>query len=163
MFRIGARCKRRGWARGTALIEATMTMVVLSVLGLVMFKMALNITTPRQWTLQQTLTDAYMTYEKAYAQRVPFERLIADDSPWPVFPRKAEEDVEIGRLPGGRPLTGKVVRTRVADSNNLPAYGGNGTAATNPAGMQVWKVQSIIRYKIGSLDYVKTRTVIRVQ
>jgi len=163
MFRIGARCKRRGWAAGTALIEATMTMVVLSVLGLVMFKMALNITTPRQWTLQQTLTDAYMTYEKAYAQRIPFDRLTADDSPWPVYPAKADEDVEIGRLPGGRLLTGKVVRTRFADSNNLPAYGGNGTATSNPGGMQVWKVQSIIRYKIGGLDYVKTRTVIRVQ
>ncbi len=140
-----------------------MAMVVLSVLGLTMLKMALNITAPRQWTLQQTLTDAYMSYEKAYAQRVPFERLTASGSPWPVYPQKGEEQVEIGRLPGGRLLTGTVVRTRWPDSNNLSAHGGTGTAATNPAGMEVWRVQSIIRYRVGGDDYVKTRTVIRVQ
>jgi len=140
-----------------------MAMVVLSILGLTMLKMALNITAPRQWTLQQTLTDAYMSYEKAFAQRVPFEVLTDTDSPWPVFPQKSEAQVEVGRLPGGRLLTGTVVRTRFADSNNFSSAGGRGTATTNPAGMQVWRLQSIIRYRIGTRDYVKTRTVIRVQ
>jgi hypothetical protein len=155
--------KRRAMAAGTVLIEATMTLMALSILGLIMFKMALNITAPRQWTLQQTISDAYMTYEKAYAQRISFEDLTASDSPWPVFPAKGEEQVEIGRLPGGRALTGTVVRTRFADKNNLPTHGGEGTEASNPGGMQVWKVQSIVRYQIGGREYVKTRTVIRVQ
>jgi len=150
-------------AAGTVLIEATMAMVVLSILGLTMLKMALNVTAPRQWTLKQTLTDAYMSYEKAYAQRIPFDRLTANDSPWPVYPAKSEEQVEIGRLPGGRVLTGTVVRTRWPDPNNFPAHGGTGTRATNPAAMEVWRVQSIIRYEVGDADYVKTRTVIRVQ
>jgi hypothetical protein len=56
------------------LVEASAS---LALLGLVMLKLSLNILTPGQWVLQQTLTDAYMTYERAYAERVPFPTLTA--------------------------------------------------------------------------------------
>ncbi len=145
------------------LIEAGLSLSLLTFIGLVMLKLSLNILQPRQWGLQQTLTDAYMTYERAYAERIPFENLLATDSPWPAFPSTDSVAVEIGRLPGNRPVLGTVTRTRLPDAGNYPIDGGTGTLATNPAAMKVWKVQSVITYKIGNRNYAKSRTVLRSQ
>ena len=145
------------------LIEAMLALSILTVLGLVLLKLSLNILHPRQWTLQQSLTDAYMTYERAYAERIPFENLLATTSPWPAFPTTSTTGVEIGRLPGNVPVTGTVMRTRIADSGNYPIDGGTGSLATNPAAMKVWKVQSVVTYKIGNRTYAKSRTVLRSQ
>jgi len=156
-------CKTGSLRRGFLLVEATISMSILSLIGIVLLKLSLNVLHPRQWTLQQTVTDAYMTYERAYAERIPFNDLVLNTSPWPVHPASTSETVEIGKLPGGRPIMGRVVRTRFANPNNYPIDGGSGTVSTNPAAMKVWRVQSILTYKIGERDYVKSRTVIRAQ
>ncbi|MGB1131182.1 MAG: hypothetical protein ACPG4K_14110, partial [Haloferula sp.] len=109
------------------------------------------------------VTDAYLTYEKAYAQRLPFADLLAGNSPWPRYPAKSEEDVELGKLPGGRAISGKVIRTRLPDDNNFPIDGGRGSVSSNPAGMKVWRFQSLLVYELGGRQYVKSRTVIRSQ
>lgn len=145
------------------MLESMLALSILTVVGLVLLKISLNILHPRQWTLQQTLTDAYLTYERAYAERIPFENLLANNSPWPAFPNVSTTTVEIGRLPGDRPVTGTVTRTRVPDPGNYPIDGGTGTVSTNPAAMKVWKVQSVITYVIGKRTYVKSRTVLRAQ
>ena len=145
------------------LVEATISLSILTLIGLVMLKLALNILQPRQWALQQALSDAYVTYERAYAERLPFHTLTSSSSPWPAFPATSSSSVELGRLTGGVPVTGTVVRTRLADPNNYPLDGGSGTTATNPASMKVWKVQSVLTYKIGGRSYAKSRTVIRSQ
>ena len=103
-------------------------------------KGTMNILAPRQWTMLQNVSDAYLTYEKAYAQRVSFDELTAASSPWPVYPAKSETAVTLGILPGG-----------------------TGTAATNPAEMQTWKLQSHITYSISGREYVKSRTIVRTQ
>lgn len=144
-----------------------MALSLLTILGLVLLKLALNILSPRQWILQQSVTDAYMTYERAYAERIPFENLLAANSPWPDFAasgtKTAVSPVEIGKLPGGYSLNGTVTRTRFADPGNYPIDGGTGTLATNPAAMKVWKVQSVLTYKVGNKTYAKSRTVLRSQ
>lgn len=145
------------------LIEAMLSLSILTVLGLTLLKLSLNILEPRQWVLQQTLSDAYMTYERSYAERIPFEDLLAGDSPWPAFPVTDTSVVEIGRLPGNRPVTGTVTRYRLADSDNFPIDGGSGSLATNPAAMKVWKAQSVLTYTVGNRNYYKARTVIRSQ
>lgn len=145
------------------LVEAMLALSVLTVLGLVLLKLSLNILHPRQWVLQQTLTDAYLTYERAYAERIPFESLLAVNSPWPAFPATTSTVVEIGRLPGNRPVTGTVTRTRLPDTGNYPIDGGTGSADTNPAAMKVWKAQSVLTYTIGGRSYAKSRTVLRSQ
>ncbi len=145
------------------LVEATLAMSILSIVGLILFKMCMNILTPRQWVLQQTLTDAYLTYERSYAERIPFESLVANNSPWPTYPTMNTTSVEIGRLPGNRLVTGTVTRTRIADPTNYPIDGGTGSIATNPAAMKTWKVQSVITYRIGNQNYAKSRTVMRSQ
>lgn len=145
------------------LVEATLSLSILTVVGLGLLKIALNIVYPRQWVLQQTLTDAYLTYERAYAERIPFETLTTTGSPWPVYPSTSVSTVEIGRLPGNTPLFGTVTRTRMADAMNYPIDGGGGDPVTNPAAMKSWKIQSVITYRIGSRNYAKARTVIRTQ
>lgn len=140
-----------------------MALSVLTVLGLLLLKLSLNVLHPRQWTLQQTLSDAYLTYEIAYAQRIPFETLTGTSSPWPTFPANSSSSVEIGKLPGGRSVNATVTRTRIADPDNYPIDGGTGTVASNPAAMKIWRVQSILSYQIGGRNYVKSRTVIRSQ
>lgn len=157
----GRRRKRR--AAGSMLVETAMALSLLTALGLGMLKLCINITAPRQWTLQQSVTDAYMTYERALAERVPFEQITGDGSLWPAFPNSARSTVELGKLPGGRAITGTVVRTRIPDPNNFPEDGGSGTLATNPARMKVWKLQSVVHYEVGNRSYVKSRTVIRSQ
>jgi len=149
--------------RGFMLIEATISMSILVMIGLLMLKLSLNILYPRQWTMQQVVSDAYMTYERAYAERVPFNDALAEDSPWPQFPDVATVEVEMGRLPGGRPIMGTVTRTRIPDPNNFPIDGGEGTLETNPANMKVWRLQSVVAYQVGGRRYLKSRTVIRSQ
>lgn len=149
--------------RGFVLIEATLSMAILTVLGLVLLKLSLNVLHPRQWALQQTVTDAYMTYERAYAQRIPFETITAGNSPFPLYPQNTQSTVELGRLPGNRVITGRIYRSRTADPGNLANAGGIGTPMTNPAGMTVWRLQSVVSYEIGGRQYFKTRTVVRTQ
>jgi hypothetical protein len=138
-------------------------LVMLSVVGLIVFKGTINILAPRQWTIVQYISDSYLTFEKAYAERIPFEELTGTGSPWPVYPAKAETTVTMGTLPGGRTLSAKVMRTRIPDSNNLSGFGGTGTTSSNPAEMQVWKLQSHIVYNLSSREYVKSRTIVRSQ
>jgi len=149
--------------RGFLLVETTLSLGILTIIGILMLKLSLNILHPRQWTMQNVVSDAYMTYERAYAERVPFNEAIASGSPWPRFPEVATEEVEMGRLPGGRPLMGNVTRTRMPDANNFPIDGGTGTVASNPASMKVWRLQSVVAYEIGGRRYYKSRTVIRSQ
>ena len=149
--------------RGSVLIEAIVALTLLSVASLVVLKGTMNILAPRQWTMVQNVSDAYLTFEKAYAQRIPFEELTNAASPWPVYPARSEARVTLGTLPGGRTLSGNVIRTRIPDENNLSAHGGSGTISTNPAEMQTWRLQSHVSYTISGREYVKSRTVVRNQ
>ena len=148
---------------GSILVEASIAIVLLTSIGLVLFKGTLNIIAPRQWALSQNLTDAYLTYEKAYAERIEFSELISASSDWPVYPAKSQFTVNLGTLPGGRVISGTIIRSRIPDSNNLPTAGGSGDTITNPAELQTWKLQSHLVYTIAGRDYVKSRTVVRTQ
>ena len=145
------------------LVEAMVSLSILTVLGLLLLKLSLNILQPRQWVIQQTITDAYLTYERAYAERISFEELTGLNSPWPAHPTTNSSVVEIGRLPGNRVINGVVTRTRMPDPGNFPIDGGIGSTTTNPAAMKIWKAQSVLTYEIGGRNYVKSRTVLRSQ
>lgn len=145
------------------LLEAMIALSILSLLGMVLLKISLNILHPRQWTLQQSLSDAYLTYERALAERIPFETLVGPSSPWPAYPATSTSTVTIGRLPGNVPVTANLVRTRFADPTNYPLDGGSGTTAINPAAIKVWKAQSVLTYTAGKRTYAKSRTVLRSQ
>lgn len=145
------------------MVEAMIALSILTVLGLVLLKLSLNILHPRQWIMQQSVSDAYMTYERSYAERISFESLLATDSPWPVYPLTTSTVVKIGALPGNVAINGTVIRTRIADTGNYPIDGGTGSLASNPAAMKIWKAQSVLTYKVGNRTYAKSRTVLRSQ
>lgn len=155
--------KARSRRRGTFLIEALISLAILTLVGLTMLKLSLNILSPRQWVLGQTLSDAYLTYERAYAERIAFADLLASNSPWPAFPATSTTVVQIGCLPGNVPVSGTLTRTCIPDANNYPLNGGTGTTTTNPAAMNIWNAESILVYTIGSRTYAKSRTVRRCQ
>ncbi len=155
--------KPRTQRGGFALVEATMALSLLAVIGLMLLKLSLNVIQPRQYTLQQILSDSYLTFERSRIERIPFEELVSANSSWPANPRVATEVVEIGKLPGGLPVFGTVTRTRFPDGNNYPEDGGQGTPDTNPAAMKIWKVQSVLSYQIANRTYVKSRTQVRAQ
>lgn len=140
-----------------------MSLSLLTVAGLILLKLSLNVIHPRQHSLQQVLSDSYLTYERSLAERAPFEDIVSRDSLWPIYPELATEEVFIGRLPGGRAVFGDITRTRIPDSDNYPIDGGTGTLASNPAAMKTWRVQSILRYEISERTYVKSRTIVRSQ
>lgn len=145
------------------LLEATVSLSIITVIGLVLLKLSLNILQPRQALLFQTLSDAYMTYERAFAERVPFDELTGNSSEWPIFPSTLTTEVELGRTPGGNIVSGTITRTRIPDENNSPTHGGTGDATTNPAAMEIWRVQSVLSYEVSGRNYAKSRTVIRSQ
>lgn len=145
------------------LLESMIALSILTLLGIVLLKISLNILHPRQWTLQQSLTDAYLTYERALAERIPFDNLVGPSSPWPAYPATSTSTVTIGRLPGNIPVTVNLVRTRFPDPNNYPLDSGSGTTSTNPAAIKVWKAQSVLTYTAGKRTYAKSRTVLRSQ
>lgn len=138
-----------------------MALSILTVIGLILLKLSLNIIYPRQWALGQTITDAYLTFERSKAQRIPFEALTAANSPWPdstsAINVATTTNVVLGRLPGNRTITGTLARTRFADPGN------EATDGSNPAAMKIWRVQSVLTYQIGGRNYIKSRTVIRAQ
>lgn len=160
---LQTRRTRRQPQRASFIIEAAIGYGVLMVVALLMFKASRSVTATQQWTVVQSVTDAFMTQETALANRTPFDEVTATASPWPTYPDLATATVIVGRLPGGVPITGTLHRTRQPDPNNLIEAGGTGTAATNPAGMEAWKLQSYLVYEIGSRDYVKSRTILRVR
>lgn len=154
---------RSGKVRGFMLVELTMSLSLLTVVGLILLKLSLNIIHPRQHTLQQVLSDSYLTFERSMAERMPMEDLVSNTSLWPMYPKLDTKQVYIGKLPGGKAVYGDVTRTRMPDVNNYPIDGGTGTTVTNPAAMKIWRMQSILRYKIAGRMYVKSRTVVRSQ
>ncbi|WP_435893835.1 hypothetical protein [Oceaniferula spumae] len=141
----------------------TVALALLTAIGMVVFKSTIDLIAPRQWVLHQNISDAYISYEKAYAERVSFETITSNTSPWPVYPDSTSTTVEIGKLPGGNAINATVVRTRIADPNNLSTAGGTGTTTTNPAEMESWRLESHMTYQIGDQTYVKSRTVVRTQ
>ena len=141
-----------------------MRLALLTSIGLVVFKGSLDIMAPRQWIIQQNMSDAYLTYEEAYAQRISFEQLTSMESPWPVYPEKSATEVEIGKFPGGRPIMAEVTRTRIPDSNNLPEHGGTGTECNKPhRNANVAGAVSPFLSVLATKEYVKSRTIIRTQ
>lgn len=149
--------------RGSALIEISLSYATLVIIALLTLKASVNATSSQAWTVRQSMSDAYIMRESALASRIPFSEVTGTTSPWALSPSVTTSTVTIGKLPGGEPVTATLHRTRLPDSNNLPAAGGIGTLTTNPAESEAWKLQSLLVYTVGDREYVKSRTVLRIR
>ncbi len=138
------------------LVELTIALTLLAAIGLTVFKSSLDLMAPRQWTIYQNISDAYITYEEAYAGRISFEELTAYNSPWPLYPNYSSVSVEMGKFPGGKPIMGTVLRTRISLDTGV-------TASDNPTETESWQLQCHLTYNVGEDEYVKSRTVVRSQ
>jgi len=172
-------------AKASLLIEMTVALTLLVALGFIMIRGTLDLTAPRRWIILQNITDAYMSYEQAYAERISFNVMNdtqpvidignpadpSDDtpvaSPWPLEANSIAQNVVVGTLPGGNVVTGTITRVRVPDTNNLDTAGGSVAPASiealNPSEVETWRLQSHLTYDIGGVTYLKSRTVVRSQ
>lgn len=142
---------------GVVLMEATIAMGLAVFLALVVMKCFLLGISSNQWSSMQTLADAYLSRETALSNRVPMADLTARPSAWPDAssdnPPQLVQTVALGMLPGGSVVKGQLTRFRV-----------NETVSGDPdIGITVWRLHSLLTYKVGEQQYVKSRSTIRTQ
>jgi hypothetical protein len=150
------RPRRKGVA-GILLLEVSVALGFTALLAIIVMKASLLALSNHQWTIMQTLTDAYLTRETALSNRVPMADLIAPTSPWPDsavdVPPRSEQTVVLGKLAGGRIVNATLMRFR---ANEKPV--------TDPdTGIAVWRLHSVLSYRIGEQPYVKSRSTLRMQ
>lgn len=154
-FRANPLRRSRG-NRGSLLLEVSVAMGAAAILALLLMKSSLLAISGNQWASLQSLTDAALTKEAALAQRVPFADLTSATSLWPDAAAgipSTGQSVVIGKLTGGKPLPGTITRFRVSATPN----------DDTEAGLTLWRLHSVLRYKVGQNDYVKSSSTLRVQ
>lgn len=152
---------RKSQRRGSLLIEGTAALALLVGISLVLMNASINVLKPRLYTIHQNMSDAQISYEVAYANRVDFDTIASGDSEWPLYPASNTSTVTIGTLAGGKEVTAEVKRFRKSISRT--ASGGNPVISLADLGIEVWELQSVVIYKIGGKEYAKACTVIRSQ
>lgn len=148
--------RARRLARGSLLVEVSVAMGFAALVAMVLMKASLLAIGGNQWTIMQTLTDSYLTRETALANRIPFADLIGANSNWPDAagtPSRIKQTVTLGKLPGGTPVQADLTRFR-----------SNETAADDAdTRLTVWRVYSVLTYRMGDQQYVKSRSTLRMQ
>ncbi|MFO1484259.1 MAG: hypothetical protein U1F71_12950 [Verrucomicrobiaceae bacterium] len=141
-------------AQGSLLIEVSAALALTSALALVLMRASLLAISGNQWTIMQTLTDAYLSREAALSNRLPFADLTSAQSAWPELGNDPlpEQTVTLGRVAGGKAVQGTLKRFRTAE-----------VASNAEAPLTVWRLHSILSYRIGSQEYVKSRSTLRLQ
>lgn len=147
--------RREPRASGSLLLEASVALGLVTTLALLLMRGSLLAITGNQWAVMQTLTDACLTRETALAARLPFADITAEGSLWAAPATLGDvtgQPVTLGRLAGGESVDGTLRRFRTAE----PVDG-------TETGMSAWRLHSVLTYKIGENDYVKTRSTLRTR
>jgi len=139
---------------GSLLIEVSASLALTSALALIIMRSSLLAISGNQWTIMQTLTDAYLSRESALANRLPFADLTASQSAWPdiAVDPVPELNVTLGRVAGGQEMQGTLRRFRAAE-----------VASNTETPLTVWRLHSVLSYRIGSQEYLKSRSTLRLQ
>ena len=144
-------------APGSLLIEVSVAMGLAALVALLVMRSSLLAVSGNQWTVMQTLTDAYLTRETALAHRVPLADLTGPESSWPDMatdsPPTFTQTVTLGKLAGGQSVQASLTRFRMNASEEQGAE-------TNLA---VWRLHSVLSYQISDRQYVKSRSTLRMQ
>jgi hypothetical protein len=141
---IGRSAREGGWS----LIELTVTLCLLTAIALFGIKTMVSACMLQNWSIGQSMTDAYAAIETAYAQRYVF-----DDIPnlgrWGVYPAAVTTNgVTIGQTPS-RQVTATVIRT-------YHKYGPDAVT-----GAVSYLLESYIVYQDGQRKYCKVSKVYR--
>lgn len=145
---------QRNRQRGSLLIEVSAALALTLALALLIMRASLLSISGNQWTIMQTLTDAYLSRESALANRLPFADLTDEQSSWPdlAVDPVPEKTVTLGRTAGGQAVNGTLKRFRTAEVSTVAE-----------AQLSVWRLHSILTYRIGSQEYMKSRSTLRLQ
>ncbi len=138
-------------------MEVTVALGLTVFLALLVMKGSLLALSGNQWTVMQTLSDAYMTRETALSNRIPMSDLTASPSLWPDQasdnPPTTVQTVTLGILPSGSVVQAQLTRFRT-----------NETPATNTdISLVVLRLYSVLSFQAGEKSYVKTRSTLRSQ
>jgi hypothetical protein len=138
-------------------MEVTVALGVTVFLALLVMKGSLLALSGNQWTVMQTLSDAYMTRETALSNRIPMSDLTASPSLWPDQssdnPPTTVQIVTLGILPSGRAVQAQLTRFR---TNETPV-------SNTDVSLVVLRLYSVLSFKAGDQSYVKTRSTLRAQ
>jgi hypothetical protein len=133
---------------GWSLIELTVTLFLLTAIALFGMKTMGSAFMLQNWSIGQSMTDAYAGIETAYAQRYVFAD-IENSGRWGVYPAAVTTNgVTIGQTPS-RQVTATVIRT----------YHKNGPDAVT--GAVSYLLESYIVYQDGQRKYCKVTKVYR--
>jgi hypothetical protein len=102
----------------------------------------------QNWSIMQSMTDAYAGIETAYAQRWTFAD-IPTSNRWPVYPASSSTTVTIGQTPKG-PVNATVVRTNHPNTDPL-------------TGAQSYMLESYVLYQDHLRQYCKVSKVYRTE
>jgi hypothetical protein len=164
---IGRSARQGGWS----LIELTVTLALLMGIALFGIKTMASTFMLQNWSIAQSMTDAYAGIETAYAQRYVFAD-IEKNGRWGVYPAAITTNgVTIGGLPSlsvpptaatARPVTATVIRTYHKISYTDPVTGA--VSYTDPVtGARSYLLESYIVYQDGQRKYCKVSKVYRSQ
>jgi len=103
--------RKGGWS----LVELTVTLCLLVGIALFGMKTMASAFMLQNWSIAQSMTDAYAGIETAYAQRYVFANIanppVNSPLPWGAYPASVTTNgVTIGRTPSG-PVAATVIRT----------------------------------------------------
>jgi len=151
---IGRSAREGGWS----LIELTVTLFLLTAIALFGMKTMASAFMLQNWSIGQSMTDAYAGIETAYAQRYVFSD-IENLGRWGVYPAAITTNgVTIGSMPSlsvpptaatARPVTATVIRT-------YHKYGPDAVT-----GAVSYLLESYIVYQDGQRKYCKVSKVYR--
>jgi hypothetical protein len=153
---IGRSARQGGWS----LVELTITLSLLMAIALFGIKTMGSAFMLQNWSIAQSMTDAYAGIETAYAQRYVFAD-IEKYNRWGPQPNSSSttNGVIIGQTPSGQ-VTATVIRTYHKISYTDPVTGA--VTYNDPVtGAVSYLLESYIVYKDGQRTYCKVSKVYR--
>jgi 3-methyladenine DNA glycosylase AlkD len=139
---FGRSAREGGWS----LVELTVTLFLLMAIALFGMKTMVAGFLLQNWSIAQSMTDAYAGIETAYAQRKVFAD-ITSDVRWNQYPHYVTTQVTIGQTPF-QPVAATITRTY--------------HPATDPVtGAVTYLLESYVVYTNGQRNYCKVSKVYR--
>ena len=131
---------------GVSLVELSISLFLVMSIAIFGLQTMMSAWLTQNWSIMQSMTDAYAGIETAYAQRWTFAN-IPTSNRWPVYPASSSTTVTIGQTPKG-PVNANVVRTRHEFTDQL-------------TGAQSYMLESYVSYKDYQRQYCKVSKVYR--
>jgi hypothetical protein len=138
--------RRRFREAGVSLVELSVSLFLVMTIATFGLQTMMSAWLTQNWSIMQSMTDAYAGIETAYAQRWTFAN-IPTSNRWPVYPASSSTAVTIGQTPKG-PVNATVVRS----SHQY----------TDPVtGAQSYMLESYVLYQDHQRQYCKVSKVYR--